>query len=412
MRPWLIIFIVAAAVRALLLASWLVPRNFVVAPYHVEVEAVARSLVAGHGYADPYAIPTGPTAHPLPIQTALQALIYLLFGVTPAAGYARSVAGIASCAASYAMLPWLAAGLGLGRRAGIAGGLAAALLPLHGVSDALGWWGNEALAAIALGVLLVWYLRRWRSPDPPSFLGSLALGGFAGFAFHLAPSVLPVVLLCAPFELWWLKDRRKWTGVLATALGATLVCVPWAWRNYTALHDVYFIRSNFGLELRLANHDGAQADIWTMKPGRLHPGSSAEEAARVRDLGEARYMTQVRDEALTWIGAHPTEFARLTVARAWHVWFGPPARPLEALPVAALTILALLGLARGLPRLSPPERAALVIPLVAYPLVYYLVGYVPRYLFPLSGLLFVLAASEVMAWASREGMRTGGHPAN
>ncbi len=398
MRAWAIIFIVAVAVRGLLLASWLVPRDFVVAPYHVEVEAVARSLVAGHGYADPYASPTGPTAHPLPVPTALQAIIYWLFGVTMAAGYARSLLGIAFSAASFAMLPWLAAEIGIGRRAGIVAGLAAALLPIHGLADALGGWGNEALAAIALGLLIVWYLRRWRSPAPPSLSASLALGAFAGIAFHVAPALLPVVLACAAFELWWLKGRRKWPGALAVAIGALVTCAPWAIRNYIALHDVFFVRSNFGLELRIGNHDGAQADVWTQKPGRLHPGNSAEEAAVVRDLGEARYMARVRDEALSWIRAHPAEFARLSVARAWHVWFGPPLRPLEGLPTASLTILAMLGLARAMPRLRAPERAALVIPLAAYPLVYYLVGYVPRYLFPISGLLFVLAASEVMGW--------------
>lgn len=401
MRPWLIIFVIAVAVRGLLLASWMVPRDYLVAPYHVEVEAVARSLVAGHGYEDPYAVPTGPTAHPLPIQTGIQALLYLLFGVTPAAGYARAVMGILSYAATCAMLPWLSAWLGLGRRAGIVGGVAAAILPLQGLADALGWWSNEAQAAIALGVLLVLYLRRWRSPDPPSVAGSVALGAFAGFAFHLAPALMPVALGCAAFELWWLKGRRKWGLALAVIVGALVACAPWAWRNYSALHDAFFIRSNFGLELRIGNHDGAKADVWTQKPGRFHPGSSAEEAALVRGLGEAVYMARVRDEALAWIRAHPGEFSRLTVARIWHVWFGPPARPREALPVAVLTILALLGLTRWLPRLGPPERAALLIPLVAYPLVYYLVGYVPRYVFPLSALLFVLAGSEVAAWGSR-----------
>jgi hypothetical protein len=45
--------------------------------------------------------------------------------------------------------------------------------------------------------------------------------------------------------------------------------------------------------------------------------------------------------------------------------------------------------------MSPPERAAILIPLTCYPLVYYLVGYVPRYTFPLSVLLFMLAGSAV-----------------
>ena len=133
MRPWIAIFVVAVLVRGLLMASWMVPRAHVVAGVHIEVEAVARSLVAGRGYADPYKIPTGPTAHPLPVQTLLQAVLYWVFGVTPAAAYARCILGIISIAAAFARLPWLTGHRGLGRRAGIAGGMAAAVVPWQGV---------------------------------------------------------------------------------------------------------------------------------------------------------------------------------------------------------------------------------------------------------------------------------------
>jgi hypothetical protein len=384
-------------VRGLVMASWIVPRAYVVGGVHIEVEAVARSLVAGRGYADPYRIPTGPTAHPLPVQTALQAFLYWLLGVTPAAAYARSVLGIVSMAAAFAMLPWLAGRLGLGRRAGIVGGMAAAVVPWQGLPDALGFASTEAQASVALGVLMAWFLRRWSSTGQFSVAGSLALGAFAGFAFHLAPALAPVVAAYALFELWWLKDRRKWGAALAVAAGILVACAPWTWRNYSALGEAVFIRSNFGLELRLGNHEGARADLWgTRDAARLHPGNDEGEARRVRDLGEAAYMRAVRREAVGWIRSHPAEFITLTAARVWHVWLGPPARPLDALPVAGLTGLALAGLRRALPHLSTPERAALLIPLFAYPLVYYLVGYVPRYTFPVTTLLFAAAGANAV----------------
>jgi hypothetical protein len=391
-QGWAPIFVAAVLVRVAFLASPLIPGEYVVAPYHVEVEAVARSLVVGGGYANPYLIPTGPTAHPLPVQTALQALVYLLFGVTAAAGFARSLLGIVAQAASFAALPWLAERVGLGRRAGFLGGMAAAVIPWNGIGDALGWWWNESDAGLALAVLLAAFVRRWAAATPPSTASSLALGGFAGFAFHLAPALLPVVGACAGFEWWWVGRHGSWRPVAAIAAGALLACTPWTARNYAALGDVLFIRSNFGLELRLGNRDGAQADLWsTPAGGRLHPGNNEAEARRVREFGEAAYMRACRDETLTWIASHPGAFARLTAARAWHVWFGPPARPAEALPVTALTLLAAVGLARARRRLSPPQLAALVIPLATFPLVSYLLGYVPRYTLALQGLLLMLA---------------------
>ena len=396
MRPWIPIFIVAVLVRVLLLASPLVPRAYAVGGVHIEVEAVARAIVGGRGYADPYAVPTGPTAHPLPIQTGIQALLYLVLGVTPAAAYARCLVGIVSCAAAFAMLPWLAAEIGLGRRAGTIGGLAGAIIPWQGLGDPLGWASNEAQATVALGVLVAWYLRRWKATALPAWPPSFALGAFAGFAFHLAPALLLVAAGCALFELRWVEDRRKWVSLAAVVVGAALACSPWFWRNCRSLGEPIFIRSNFGLELRLGNHDGARADLWSAPDAaRLHPGNNPDEARRVRLEGEAAYMRTLREEAVAWITSHPGRFLALTASRAWHVWFGPPARPFEALPVAGLTLVALVGLRRAWPRMPSPERAAVIIPLIGYPLVYYLVGYVPRYTFPVSVFLFMLAGFAV-----------------
>jgi hypothetical protein len=409
MRPWIPIFVVAVLVRVLILASPLVPRAYAVGGVHIEVEAVARALVDGRGFVDPYAIPTGPTAHPLPIQAGLQALLYLALGVTDAAAYARCVLGIVSCATAFALLPWFAGEVGLGRRAGVFGGLAAALIPLQGLGDALGWASNEAQAAVALSVLVALYVRRWKARELPAGPWSLALGAFTGFALHLAPALLPVAVGCWLFELWWTRDRWKWPSLALVVVGATLACGPWLWRNYTALGEPIFIRSNLGLELRLANHDGARADIWsTADARRRHPGNNAEEARRVRDEGEAAYMRRLRGETVAWIASHPWKFAALSGARVWHVWFGPPARPFEALPIAALTLLALVGMCRAAPRMSTPERAAVLIPLTCYPLVYYLVGYVPRYTFPLSVLLFMLAGVAISTHVPSFGQTASG----
>jgi hypothetical protein len=401
-----LIFVTAILVRVAFLVSPLVPERYVLAGAHIEVDAVARSLASTGRYADPYIIPTGPTAHPLPIHTALQALIYRAFGVTPAAAYARSVAGIVACAAALAVLPWFAAGLGLGRRAGLIGGLVAAVIPLYGMDDVLGWLWNESMAAVALMALIVAFVRRWQSDAPVPLAHSVLLGVGAGVAFHLAPALLPVVAGFLLFEAWWRRAGRRVAGLLAVVACATLVCIPWAWRNDQTFHHVFFIRDNFGLELRMGNHDGARADIWAARPGHLHPGNNPDEARLVRDLGETAYMSRVLDDTVAWIRAHPASFARLTASRAWHIWFGPPERPIEAAIVSVITLLALLGLWRTWPALAGPQRAAVLIPLALYPLVYYLVGYVPRYMFPLRGILLALAAAGCLRQA-----RSGFQPA-
>jgi len=395
---WALIFMVSFAVRMLLLAVW--AGNH--ADFHRlggEIGRVAESLLRAGQFADPYMIPTGPTAHPTPVSPALLALIYHGFGMTTAAGYARALVGIVSHSTLYALMPWLAERLGLGMRAGVCAGFAWAAVPFQGLGEATGL-GASAHGAIAFGLLMVAFLRRWTVARATA-IGSLMLGLAAGAAFHLLPPLLLVVAGCLLFELGWKRRGCTWKLSAWVAVGAVLACVPWAWRNYTALHGWFFIRSNFGLELRIANQPGADADIevtWARAGTLRHPSENLEEARRVRELGEAEYNRRARNEAFGWIRSHPAEFSRLTLRRFLHFWCGPPRRPWQMALSTALTVLALLGLRRVLPALDVPQRAALLIPLGAFPLVYYFVSYVEHYPEPLWWLLFLLAGFEVKSW--------------
>ncbi len=111
-----------------------------------------------------------------------------------------------------------------------------------------------------------------------------------------------------------------------------LACVPWTWRNHQALGGLFFIRSNFGLELRMGNHEGAGATLDLSAQGgtERHPRTNEEEARKVQQLGELEYMRQAGREATAWIRSHPAEFLRLTGLRVAQFWLGP----IDDLPVA------------------------------------------------------------------------------
>jgi hypothetical protein len=399
-RIFLFIFVLSFAIRGVFLASWMLPRDYL--RPRGEIGRVAVSLARSGRFADPYMIPTGLTAHPTPVYAGLLGLIYRLFGVTVTAGYVRGLLAIAAYSTLYAMLPWLGSRLGLGAQAGMLGGIAGALIPQQGVGEIIGG-DDQPFPAIALGLMAVAFLRRWTggcSSAGRSFL----LGMGCGAALHLSPPLLLVLLGWMAFELAW---SRKWLPLACIALGAILACIPWAWRNYTAFHELLFIRGNFGLELRLANHGGADADIDVTRARDAvfrHPSASLEEARKVRDLGEAEYMRQARNEALEWIRNHPAEFLRLTLMRVVHFWCGPLGQPLKAAAITLVTILALLGLRRAIPALTIPQRAALLIPLATFPLIYYVVSYVSHYRAPLEWMLLLLAGAEVWHWIRRRAL--------
>ncbi len=405
-RPCLLVFVVALAIRLFFLT--LIPEDALIPNSDWELDAIAMSLATEGEFANPYMVPTGPTAHLAPIPPLMLALIYKLFGITMVAGVVGWLTRMVFQSAIWGLLPWIGERTGLGWKAGLTGGLAGALFPqwlAHG----------EALASVLMGLLVVAIVRRWDSlqrpesggPDSaPRTAASLLLGAAFGVSFHVQPVFLVILLGYLTFEVWRRSDRRKWGSAGLVLLGALLVSIPWGVRNYRAFDAVFFVRSNLGLELRMGNHEGATASIDDphFNDWPPHPRTHREDAIKIREWGEVPYMRDSRREALAWIGSHPGEFARLTAKRVAYFWLGPLDQPGIALLLAALTGLAILGAVRALPGLPGTRSAALLIPLFAYPLIYYLVPWQHRYRFPIEWILFLLAGAALWSW---RGSRSG-----
>jgi hypothetical protein len=400
-RAFLVLFLLAFGAG---LANLPFVRRAAIAP-HVsrETEAIAAALATRGAFADPYALPTGPTAHMPPVTPALLALIYRLFGFTMTAGYVFWLLRVGATATMLAMLPWLGRRLGVGAEPGVVAGVVGSLT--------LRWpYQIEYFAGIAMALLVAWHLRGW-TRGAPRTAGALLLGLAWGAAFHLLPSLLPVMLGCLAFGLWWDGRKSSWRAAAAVLLGAAVACVPWGLRNYRMFGEVFLVRSNFGLELRLANREGAVADVEPMVRAEgdqiPHPRINLEQARLMQRIGEMEYMRRARREAFVWIRAHPGRFLLLTARRTFHFWFGAPSDWWMAAGASVLTILAALGLRRAWPVLDPPRRAALLVPLVSFPVVYYVVVFMPRYSAPLTWLLLLLAAVELWHWAGGRLPRPG-----
>ena len=394
-RSFVVLFLLAFAIRVHQLNQ--IPSRYLIPTANRELGAIAISLMQTGEFANPYRIPTGPTAHLPPMYPFIVSMIYRWCGLTATAGYASLLFIIVTISLLYAMLPWFSSRLGVSRQAGFMGGLAGAL-PVESE-----WPGHgEYLTGIILGLLLIAFLARW-TKNRVSMRGSLLLGLAMGAAFHLQPALLPAMLGCMAFELWWSRSRRKWIFLSVMTLGIVLACTPWAWRNYTVFNALFFIRSNFGLELRMGNHEGAAATMEVMDAQQVHrhPGNLSTEARILRDVGEVEYMRQAGQEALDWIRTHTGDFLWLTVQRIANLWLGPLHRPLAASGVFALTVLSFWGMWQAFPGLAIPQRAALMIPLATYPVIYYVVAYMPRYRMPIDWILFILAGAAVWKWIRR-----------
>ena len=392
MRTSLLLFVLSLSLR--LGSLLLIPQDLIPPNPNWETGAVSISLATTGEFADPYLIPTGPTAHMPPLYVAAMSLVYRVLGTGMAGGMVRWILIMVAYSALWALMPWLGESLGVGRRAGVFGGVVGALFVTFPSE-------LESLSALALAMTSIGFCLRWRGDAKSGGRkGRLVLLGVAlGASFHLQPVLLPVVLGYLTFELWWWRGRRSWWRVGLMALGILLACLPWGVRNYTTFHQLFFIRGNLGLELYVGNHDGAHADIDVSSARRSfqHPRTDRAEAERVLELGEGPYMAEKQREAVDWIRANPGEFLRLTGTRVLYFWFGPLHKGSGAAPYLLLSLLALIGGWRAFPTMKMPQRAALLIPLATYPLVYYVVAYMPRYGEPVRWALLLLAGAAVFA---------------
>jgi hypothetical protein len=392
MRTFLFLFALSLFLRVGVL--FFIPQDTIPPNPNWETGAVSISLATRGEFADPYLLPTGPTAHMPPLNVAAMGLIYRLLGVGFVGGLARWLLVMVVYSTLWALMPRMGATLGVGRKAGIIGGLAGAFY-LTFPSEL------ESYSALVLALLAMAFLFRWRNISGPggSYRSSLLLGLALGVAFHLQPVFLPVVMGYMVFELWWCRSEKKWRLSGLMALGIFLACMPWGLRNYTTFHQLFFIRSNLGLELYVGNHEGAHADIdvSSARGSFRHPRTDQAEANRVLELGEGPYMLEKQKEAFDWILDNPGQFLELTLTRILYFWAGPLHRLSTAAPYLILTLLALFGAWQVLPAMDAPQRAVLLIPLATYPLIYYVVAYMPRYGEPVRWVLLLFAGAAVLS---------------
>lgn len=383
---FLLIFTVAFVLRLGMLNYF--PKDQIPPNPSWETGAVAISLAETGRMADPYIIPTGPTAHMPPLMVAAMGLLYRVLGTGYVGGMVRWILIMAGYSTLFALLPWLGHRFGLGGEAGLIGGLIGAL--------ALGFPGEvESFSGIAMALILVAFLNRW-TKEAPSSIETLLFGLVLGGAFHLQPALLPVVLGCISFEVWPRRTRSSWASALII-LGILIACLPWGIRNYRTFEGIFFVRSNFGLEMHVGNHEGAHpdVDVSSTRNSFRHPRTDVGEAKRIQEIGERPYMKEKGQEALDWIRNNPGEFLKLTAMRTIFFWTGPFYDPLVAMAQTLLSLLAFIGLVRSIPAVSAPCRAVLTIPLLTYPAVYYVVAFMPRYGQPIRWLLLLLAGKAL-----------------
>lgn len=396
----LVIFLLSFVIRFSILMHF---RDNIV--YVGEEPRIAYALISKGQFADPYVVPTGPTAHSTPFFPFVLAGIYEVLGTGFAGQFARCLVVVSSYSLLYALYPVFASALGFPFEAGLGAGLLSALLPVRRSFEVFRGW-EEPWAAMALAFLLFLTLKRYQSPRRES-TGALWVGVCWGAALYISFSLASILAGLLFVDLLSHRTLRVLGDACITGIAVLAVISPWVMRNHTQLHGWVLMRDNLGLELRYGNHDHAHPSAELNGADPLsrqsfgHPGQDIPEAMRIRDMGEVNYNRQALHLAVSWAASHPREFFWLSVERGLFFWLGPLNHAYETTVISTYTLLGLAGLGFIRKRVGSIQFQLWCTTFFFYPLMYYCVPFAHRYRVQIDWMIWLSAGLFVSVMLER-----------
>ncbi len=343
-----------------------------------EHAAIAHSWLRGQGYSGAFPGTTVPTAWFAPGPTFFLVLLFKYFTALASACIVLVLNLVFSAASAVGIL--LVGKALVGTRAAAIAAWAWALwyycavFPL--ILDATSF--NALLFLMGIwGLLKVERSRRaWQW---------IAFGTFGALCCLVNPAFFTVL---APYWicLWILAAREclGWRRGIAVSIMAFVVTLaPWGVRNYAVFGRFIFVRSDLPAEVYYANHEGLGRDLADYSS---FPGANPTEYQR---LGEPAYIDEKKALVIKFVRAHPAEFVHRTGVRVLNFWTAPQGEGMWLVSAGAF-----VGLGLALKKLKA-KAMPLAIPMICFPLVYYLVYSFPRHRHPLDPVILLLFAYAV-----------------
>ncbi len=365
------IFVVTIAVRMAVFKQ-LLPVQGIQGFYKYNEQArIAWAMVSGHGFSSPWAnTPLLPTAQQPPLYPWLLAGIFKLAGpYSYASLWIAEIFNVLFASLTAILI------FKVGKEIfGATVGILAAWIWVFWLDVAvvcLRIW-ESSLSALLL-MLSVWLLLRLKAASPHTHW--LSFGMLAGISALANTSLLSIFV---GFWIWlFVRDRGlpRAGKLLLSIFFCFLAVLPWTVRNYVELHKLLPVRDNFGFELWQGSHTGTPDVI-----------------LEFNHFGEIGFMEAKRHAAAQFIREDPQRFLRRCGYRFFHFWSDPSAR--VWLP---LSILAWVGCIMGL-RNKRSSVMPLVIPIIVFPLVYY-ITHPGTYRHPIEPVMLLLIAFVVVTVA-------------
>jgi hypothetical protein len=383
--------ILALALVARLLVVCLVVERF---PHNwfytrgIELGTLAQSLLAGQGLSSPFGGSTGPTALLAPGYPAVIALFFRVFGsFTSSSAIAVMVMQLLFSLLTVFLIMQVAQRSFSVRTADLAGTFWAVSLPLIWMPTI--FWETCLSTLLLVGMIAL----ALRCEQHPAALLWVLMGAYSGLAALVNPALLAALLALLGWTAWQTRKTLRYAPLLGL-LALSLAFAPWPIRNARALGAFIPLRSTVGLELWMGNRAGATGFL----DESVSPIFNRWEYEQYVSQGEAAYMQNKSALAKAYVRAHPSEFLRLSGVRFIRFWTGAGTRDGSAIFILHAVLTTALG-TMGVWRLWQRRRYSLaalfLLPLMLFPLPYYITHAEFRYRLVVDPLLTILAAYAV-----------------
>jgi hypothetical protein len=382
------ILVLALALRLAVVSMvlFLYPRNWLFSK-SPDLVFLAQSLASGRGLSSPFGGTTGPTAFLAPGYPAVLGLVFRLFGgYSFAAGAVMMGLQTLFAVLTVAVIMRVSCRIFGAPAAKLAGTFWAVSLPLIWLPAVLWETGLSTLLLLGMVALAL------RGVNKPAKGQWPVMGAYCGLAMLVNPSLMPALFAIIGWTVH--QSRPIWRcGPWVCLLTWLAVFAPWPLRNARVLHAFIPLRSNFGYEVWQGNHSGATG----VYDRTIEPLENKQEYTDYAAMGEVGYMRNKARLARTYIRAHPGEFIRLSAERVARFWTGAGFAVNSGVVELHAVTTSLLGLA-GLAALFKRRRAVavlFVLPLLLFPLPYYITHAEFRFRLVLDPLLTILSAYAV-----------------
>jgi 4-amino-4-deoxy-L-arabinose transferase-like glycosyltransferase len=368
----------------------------------IELGTLAQSLVAGNGLSSPFGGSTGPTALLAPGYPAMIAVFFRIFGsFTFAAAIAVMTMQLLFSVTTVLVIMRVARwcfGVSAANLAGIFWALSLPLLWMPTI-----FWETCLSTLLLVGMIA---LAMWSARSPSSLLWAL-MGAYCGLAVLVNPALLLALMAILGWAAWQTRKAFRYSTMLGL-LVFLVVFAPWPIRNARLLHAFIPLRSTVGFELWVGNRNGATGFLDESQ----FPIFNKHEYDNYVSNGEVAYMRDKGHLAKAYIHAHPLEFLRLSTVRFIRFWAGTGSKDGSVVFAIHALLTTSLGIA-GIWRLVMKRRLHLVVlfimPLILFPLPYYITHAEFRYRLVVDPLLTILAAyaiSDLIEYFRKRGEET------